>query len=170
MENGPFENTLLLKMGRFNCYVSLPEGTIFINIGEITHWSDHHWSVHFLSRDIQVDVRHLRLWISFVRVDVHSSPRCSSPFVGSWSQESLEWIALASLKLTKMHLKIGRAPIGKACFPTIHFQGRAVSFREGSLLPPPPKMKECHLRRDHFFKEINGIPTFPTIHFQVDIR
>ena len=28
-------------------------------------------------------------------------------------------------------LKIGRNPIGKACIPTIHFQGRAVSLREG---------------------------------------
>ena len=30
-----------------------------------------------------------------------------------------------------MHLKIGRNPKGEACLPTIHFQGRAVSFREG---------------------------------------
>ena len=36
------------------------------------------------------------------------------------------------LKLTaSLPLKIGRTPIGKACIPTIHFQGRAVSFREG---------------------------------------
>ena len=30
------------------------------------------------------------------------------------------------------HLKIGRAPIGKDCLPTIHFHWQAVSFREGN--------------------------------------
>ena len=34
---------------------------------------------------------------------------------------------LTSLKLT-CPLKIGRNPKGKDCLPTIHFQGRAVSF------------------------------------------
>ena len=29
------------------------------------------------------------------------------------------------------HLKIGRAPKGNDRIPTIHFQGRAVSFKEG---------------------------------------
>ena len=48
------------------------------------------------------------------------------------------------------HLKIGRNPIGKACIPTIHFQGAiAVSFREATykegsvdLLIPFPKQLE----------------------------
>ncbi len=34
-------------------------------------------------------------------------------------------------KFNSSPLKIGRAPKGKACLPTIIFEGRAVSFREG---------------------------------------
>ena len=36
-------------------------------------------------------------------------------------------------KTNSLHLKIGGATKGKACLPTIHFQVRAFSFREGSL-------------------------------------
>ena len=35
-------------------------------------------------------------------------------------------------------LKIGRIPIGKDAIPTIHFQGQAVSFREGKSFRIPP--------------------------------
>ena len=37
-------------------------------------------------------------------------------------------------RTASLHLKIGRAPIGKDRVPTIHFQGRTVSFREGIWL------------------------------------
>ena len=46
-----------------------------------------------------------------------------------------------SLKLTFSHLKIGRAPKGNDRIPTIHFQVRAVSFREG---------KQCYSLRVKF--------------------
>ena len=38
-----------------------------------------------------------------------------------------------SLKLTETVPEIGRAPKGKDCIPTIHFQVRTVSFRECNI-------------------------------------
>ena len=43
------------------------------------------------------------------------------------------------------HLKIGRTPKGNDRIPTIHFQGRTVSFREGRLeLIHPPGFLNCN--------------------------
>ncbi len=47
---------------------------------------------------------------------------------------------VSSLKLTHP-LKIGRAPIWNVLLPTIHFQGRTVSFREGI-----PSLFQCLLK------------------------
>ncbi len=41
------------------------------------------------------------------------------------------WFCITLAKTNSSPLKIGRNPKGKDCFPTIHFQGPAVSFREG---------------------------------------
>ena len=63
---------------------------------------------------------------------------------------------IPSLKLTaRLHLKIGRNPIGNDCIPTIHFQGRAVSFREGNGTPKS--------------SILIGFSTIFTIHFGVPL-
>ena len=53
-------------------------------------------------------------------------------------QVAVPWAhrTIPSLKPTFSALKIGQNPKGKACLPTIHFQGRDVSFREGNFLHP----------------------------------
>ncbi len=45
------------------------------------------------------------------------------------------------------HLKIGRAPKGNNRIPTIHFQGRTVSFREGIHLCWWTKIQPKHTRK-----------------------
>ena len=53
---------------------------------------------------------------------------------GSWRKknEKNHLFVVHSLKLTAiLPLKIGRNPIGNDRIPTIHFQVRAVRFREG---------------------------------------
>ena len=44
MENGPFEDVSPIKSGGFHCYVSLPEGNMFIftqNPGEVIQFDEH---------------------------------------------------------------------------------------------------------------------------------
>ncbi len=48
-----------------------------------------------------------------------------------WKPESYKIWTIPSPKLTKTPLKMGRAPKGNNRIPTIHFQVRTVSFREG---------------------------------------
>ena len=62
-------------------------------------------------------------------------PWRSGELLGCEVQWCCFWVGDAhSLKLTSsLHLKIGRNPKGKDRIATIHFQGRTVSFREGSF-------------------------------------
>ena len=47
---------------------------------------------------------------------------------------------LLTLPETNVAPKIGRNPIGKDRIPTIHFQGRTISFREGTNWEDPPSI------------------------------
>ena len=65
---------------------------------------------------------------------------------------------ISSLKLTaKAPTLVGRAPKGNDRIPTIHFQGRTVSFREGNS-------KTCSMLTGSMFNKCSKHPAVPLPH------
>ena len=70
------------------------------------------------------------------------------------------------LETNSLLLKIGQNPKGKACLPTIHFQVRAVSFREGNISKSLRHVvRKCEgFWGEHFFWKAMWIPKWADIH------
>ena len=125
--------SLLLGLPIFRGYVKFP-GCIFVKVAmtenndQNSFWPNRHVYVFFLRRADSLQ--------SLAPVSWRWQTGKLVWWGFHWIDESPPWTWLIPYTLAKANIfapKMGWAPKGNDCIPTIHFQLRAVSFREGNF-------------------------------------